>query len=133
MEKILEQKPDDASAMNFIGYTLLIMGKDPEKSEMLIRKASELKPDDGYIMDSLAWTLYKKGLVDEALELLEKASDKVDSDPIIADHLGDALLSKGRKKDAVKAYQRSLKSNPENLVVQEKLRKLEEELGKETE
>jgi predicted negative regulator of RcsB-dependent stress response len=38
------------------------------------------------------------------------------------------LLAMGRKKDAAEAYRRSLKANPENLVVQEKLDKLEREL-----
>ena len=54
MEKILKEKPDDASAMNFIGYTLAIMGKDIDRAEKLVRKALEIKPDDGYITDSLS-------------------------------------------------------------------------------
>jgi predicted negative regulator of RcsB-dependent stress response len=76
----------------------------------------------------MGWLLFKKGKTDEALQYLEKAIEKVKLDPIIADHLGDVLLTKGRKKDAADAYRRSLKANPENLVVQEKLHKLEREL-----
>lgn len=128
MEAILKEAPDDAGALNFIGYTLLITGKDPERAAELIRKAAELKPEDGYIKDSLGWLLHTKGESEEALKLLLSASELVKSDPIIADHLGDVLKSVGRKEEALKAYQRSLEHNPENLLVREKVRKLEKEL-----
>lgn len=124
MEKILKEKPDDAGAMNFIGYTLAIMGKDMDRAEKLVRKALEIKPDDGYIADSLAWVLFKAGKVDEALKYLEKASRKVKNDPIIAEHLGDALVARNRLNEAKEAYQKSLSINPYNVIVQEKLRKL---------
>ena len=125
MEKILKEKPDDASAMNFIGYTLAIMGKDMDRAEKLVRKALEIKPDDGYIADSLAWVLFKAGKVDEALKYLEKASQKVKGDPIIAEHLGDVLAARNRLNEAREAYQKSLSLNPHNVLVQEKLHKLE--------
>ena len=124
MEKILKEKPDDASAMNFIGYTLAIMGKDMERAEKLVRKALEIKPDDGYIADSLAWVLFKAGKVDEALKYIEKASQKVKGDPIIAEHLGDVLVARNRLNEAREAYQRSLSINPYNILVEEKLHKL---------
>jgi predicted negative regulator of RcsB-dependent stress response len=87
-----------------------------------------LKPDDGYILDSLAWIMHSKGQNDVALEYLRKASERVKSDPIIAEHLGDVLLVKSLKEKAAKAYKRSLQINPDNLVVKEKLEKLEREL-----
>jgi len=132
MERILAETPDDASAMNFIGYTMVVSGQDVEKAEKLIRRALELKPDDGYVLDSLAWVLFKTGKADESLVLLEKASQKVSSDPIVAEHLGDVLLMKQRKQEALDAYRRSVTINPDNIVVQDKLRKLEEELKSET-
>ena len=128
MEKILVEKPDDASALNFIGYTLAVAGKDLERAESLVRKAAALKPDDGYIMDSLGWILFKTGRTDEALQHLEKAADKVKTDPIVAEHLGDILLAKDKKQDALEAYRRSLQVNPENMVMQEKLQKLEQDI-----
>jgi len=129
MHEILKEKPDDPSALNFVGYTLLVTGGDTDQAEALIRKANELKPNDGYIMDSLGWALFKKGKVDEALELLKAAAEKVKIDPIIADHYGDVLMAKGMKKDALEAYRRSIEANPLNTVVREKVEKLEKELG----
>ncbi len=128
MTNLLKEKPDDAGALNFIGYTLLVVGQDQDRAEELIQKAIKLKPDDGYIMDSVGWMLLRKGKIDEALDYLQKSAAKVKYDPIIADHLGDALQLKGKKQEAAESYRRSLKFNPDNLVVQEKLRKLEEEL-----
>jgi len=50
---------------------------------------------------------------------------KIKTDPIIAEHYGDVLLATGKKAEAADAYRKSLQANPENLVVQEKLKKLE--------
>jgi len=129
MNDILKEKPDDPSALNFVGYTLLVTGGDMQRAEVLIRKANELKPNDGYIMDSLGWALFKSGKIDEALELLKSAAEKVKVDPIIAEHYGDALMAKGMKKDALEAYRRSIEANPTNMIVREKIEKLDRELA----
>jgi tetratricopeptide (TPR) repeat protein len=125
MEGILKVKPDDAGAKNFIGYTLLILGKDLDRAEKLIRGAAEAEPDDGYITDSLGWVHFKKGQYEEAVKLIKKAAELADSDPIIYDHLGDALKALNRTKEAAEAYRKSLEINPENLLVQDKLKRLE--------
>lgn len=125
MEAILAQKPDDPSALNFVGYTLALMDRDMDRAENLVRKSLEIKPDDGYIMDSLAWILFKRGRVDDALKLLEKAFVRVKGDPIISEHLGDVLAAKNKNDEAIEAYKRSLTLNPDNLLVKEKLRHLE--------
>ena len=95
----------------------------------MVRKALEIKPDDGYIMDSLAWVLFKRGKSDDALKFLEKAFIRVKSDPIISEHLGDVLTSKNRNQEAIEAYKKSMSLNPDNLLVQEKLKKLESITG----
>lgn len=128
MERILKEKPDDASALNFIGYTLAVSGGDLDRAEKLVRRALEIKPDDGYILDSLAWILHRRGQDDKALEYLKRAFIKVKNDPIVAEHLGDVLLIANKKEEAVDAYKKSLEANPDNLIVQEKLRKLEAEI-----
>jgi tetratricopeptide (TPR) repeat protein len=129
MEKVVAEKPDDAAALNFIGYTMALAGQEVEKAEQNIRKALELKPDDGYILDSMGWFLFLRGKTEEAMPYLEKATEKVKHDPIIVDHFGDALLASGKKSEALEAYRKSLQFNPDNLLVQEKLQKLEQELG----
>lgn len=132
MESILAEKPDDPSALNFVGYTLALMGRDMERAENLVRKALEIKPDDGYIMDSLAWILFKRGKIDDALKYLEKAFVRVKSDPIISEHYGDVLAARNRMEEAAEAYRKSILLNPDNLLVREKLRKLEDIGGEST-
>lgn len=129
MERILKEKPDDASALNFIGYTLAVSGGDLDRAEKLVRQALEIKPDDGYILDSLAWILHRRGQDDAALEYLNQAIAKVKNDPIVAEHLGDILRIKNLRDEAADAYRKSLEANPDNLIVQEKLHNLEAEMA----
>jgi Flp pilus assembly protein TadD len=74
----------------------------------MIRKASALAPDDASITDSLGWALYKRGRVDEAIDVLQKAAV---TDPVqaeIQEHLGDALYSVGRRFEARFAWRAAL-------------------------
>ena len=96
-----------------------------ERAESLVRKALSLKPEDGYVLDSVGWVLFQQGKTEEALSFMEKAMEKIKTDPIIAEHYGDVLLASGKKAEAADAYRKSLQANPENLVVQDKLKKLE--------
>ena len=129
MEKILADRPDDPGALNFIGYTLVSSSADMERGELLIKRALELKPEDGYILDSMAWVLHKKGNNQEALPYLEQAVQKVPLDPIIFDHLGDVQAALNLKERAAESYRKSLSVNPDNILVQQKLRKIEQELS----
>jgi predicted negative regulator of RcsB-dependent stress response len=42
--------------------------------------------------------------------------------------LGDVLRTLGRNKEAIEAYQKSLTINPDNLMVREKLKELEQQI-----
>jgi cytochrome c-type biogenesis protein CcmH/NrfG len=44
------------------------------------------------------------------------------NDPTILDHMGDVYLALGRLKEALFCWRRSLRFDPENAVVAEKLR-----------
>lgn len=132
MRRVIELEPDNANALNYLGYTLADMGKDLEEAEKLIRRALELKPDDGYITDSLGWVYYQQGRYEKALELLERAADLAPDDPVILEHLGDAYRKLGRKQEALEFYRRSLeqKEPPEDAAaIREKIRNLTETLS----
>ena len=60
MEDILKMEPDNAGALNFIGYSFAEKGINLDRAEELIKKALEKRPDDGYIIDSLGWVFYNK-------------------------------------------------------------------------
>ena len=61
LRRVVELKPDDAQALNALGYTLV--DRTPRTSEgfALIEKAHKLSPDDPFILDSMGWALFRLG------------------------------------------------------------------------
>jgi len=108
LNSALEMAPEEPLVLNFLGYAKLVHGEDLDAAEAMIRKASALAPEDASITDSLGWALYKRGRVDEAINVLQKAAV---TDPVqaeIQEHLGDALYSVGRRFEARFAWRAAL-------------------------
>jgi tetratricopeptide (TPR) repeat protein len=132
MRLILTINPENAHALNFLGYTLTETGKNLDEAEKHIRKAKELKPDDGFIEDSLGWVLFKQGKESEGLAHLEKAVIANPDEGIILDHLGDVYSKMGRGIDATATYKKAAESCAKRKdaelgkKVQAKLKKLED-------
>ena len=125
MEGVLRTHPDDANALNYVGYTLAEEDRDLERALVLVEKASKLEPESGFIMDSVAWVHFKRGAYDKAWESIGYAVDMVDDDPTIWEHYGDIARALGKKKQARKGYNYSLKygnKHPED--VRKKLKEL---------
>ena len=123
LKKALELKPDYHQALNFLGYMYAEGGKNLDKAQLLIKKALELEPDNGAYIDSLGWVYFKKGKTKEALTELTRAGSLLD-DPVIYDHLGDAYLKLNDPDNAILNWQKSLKLEPGQNSVKEKLEKL---------
>ncbi len=106
---LLVKNPDNAHALNFLGYSILERGGDMDEAHRLISRAVELKPEDGYIRDSLGWYYYKVGKIELALEHVEKAWSLVKNDTVINKHL--AILHQEMKNyaKAKKYYLEALK------------------------
>lgn len=123
MRRILESDPDDAAALNALGFTLADQTDRLQEAYDLIKKAIELNPDDPAIIDSYGWVNYRLGNYDEALRLLRKALSKMD-DPEVAAHLGEVLWVTGRRDEARKVWRRALKKSPEDPVLLETMKRL---------
>ncbi len=108
MRRVIALEPQNASALNYLGYTYADLGQNLDEAEQLILEALKYKPDDGFITDSLGWVYYKKGDYQKALAYLKKASEIVPEDPVILEHVGDAYLKLNDKPNALKYYQKSL-------------------------
>ena len=123
LRRILELKPDDADAMNALGYTLA--DRTPDKSEALalIQKALVLKPGEPAIMDSLGWVQYRLGDLDAAIMQLRVAYQR-QPDAEIAAHLGEVLWVKGQKDEARRIWDQGRKKDGENKVLLETIRRL---------
>jgi len=109
MEKIIELKPDNAAALNFVGYSWADKKVNLEKALDYIQRAIALKPENGYIHDSLGWVYYRLGRIEQAIKELEAAVQLSPNDPAILDHLGDVYLEGGRIKQALESYRKAVK------------------------
>jgi tetratricopeptide (TPR) repeat protein len=108
MRAVLDINPDNANALNFIGYTLADKGIDSSEAERLVSRALELKPEQGAFLDSLGWVYFRRGDFGRAVEWLERAAAASPGEPTIDEHLGDAYMRVSRQNDAAEAYRRAL-------------------------
>lgn len=109
MKNVIRIDPEDANALNYLGYTYADLNMNLEEAEELVIRALKFKPDDGYITDSLGWVYYKKGNYEKAVTTLEKAVALLPDDPTLLEHLGDALTKTKNTEKALEYYKRSLK------------------------
>lgn len=100
LRKAVELGPDQPTALNYLGYSMLERREDVPEALRLIARASALRPGDTAITDSLGWAYFLSGDYDKAVSTLEKAVDMEPVEPTISEHLGDAYWRAGRKVDA---------------------------------
>ncbi len=108
LEEAVRIAPDQASALNYLGYAQLERRINLPVAEKLIEQASRLRPDDAAITDSLGWTYYLRGDVPRAIATLEAAVTNEPSEPTINEHLGDAYWTIGRRLEARYAWRAAL-------------------------
>ena len=121
----LKLSPDQASVLNYLGYSWVDRGENLEKAREMIERAVALRPNDGYIVDSLGWVLYREGEYEGAVDHLERAVELRPDDPVINDHLGDAYWRVGRRDEARFQWRRALSLKPEPDLVPQIGAKLE--------
>ncbi len=120
---ILEREPDNAMALNALGYTLADRTTRYAEAKELIEQAHQLNPDDPAILDSLGWVNYRLGNLDEAERLLRQALEKF-PDHEVAAHLGEVLWAQGKQKEARKLWREALKQQPDSEILRSTLQRL---------
>ena len=104
IEKLLTVDPNNAQALNYLGYSLLERGVERERATDMVKRAYALEPTSSAITDSLGWAYFLQGDAKQALPLLEKAAKDAGTDVAINEHLGDAYWTLGRRRDARYAW-----------------------------
>lgn len=104
---LIEQRPNDASALNYLGYSLTDRGLKLPEAEGLIKRAVEIDPTNGAYRDSLGWSFFKQGRLSEARGELETAVAALPADPTVWEHMGDVYKALGDAGKAWEAYVRS--------------------------
>jgi len=113
LRAVLEKNPDDANALNALGFTLADRAERLDEAKRLIARALELKPGDPAVLDSYGWVLYRLGDKPGAVEYLQQAYDSI-KDPEMGAHLGEVLWESGKRQDAKKIWQESLRRDPDH-------------------
>lgn len=107
--KVLAASPDNAAALNYLGYMLADRNVRLQEALELIKKALDNDPGNGAYLDSLGWVYYRLGRYPEAEAQLKLALDKTSRDPTVHDHLGDVYYKQGKIREAIGQWQASLK------------------------
>jgi len=107
--KVIELDPQNAGALNYLGYMLADRNVRLDEAEKLIAKALEIDPDNGAYLDSLGWVYFREGKLDQAEGILIRALDRIGQDPTVHDHLGDVYFKLGKTREAIGQWQASIK------------------------
>jgi len=127
LEEVLDEFPDDPSALNDLGYLWAEQGKHLQRAYRMTKKAVEEEPDNAAYRDSLGWALFQLGRTREALVELEKAAAK-EADPTVLEHLGDAYRAAAEPAKAKDAWRRAAEAY-RKAGEAEKAKKTQEKIG----
>ncbi|MDH3534860.1 MAG: tetratricopeptide repeat protein [Gammaproteobacteria bacterium] len=118
IKTILKTEPDNAHALNALGFTLADQTDRFQEAFDYLKRAIEIMPDDPAIIDSWGWIHYRLGDHETAISLLRKALSRFD-DAEIAAHLGEVLWASGQQQEAREIWQKALKKSPDDPLLQE--------------
>ncbi len=124
LRDILSRDPDNATALNALGYTLADQTDRLDEARALVARALELQPNEPAILDSMGWIHYRQGDLEGALQYLTRAYRSF-PDPEVAAHLGEVLWVSGEQEKALQVWQGALLSDPQHKVLLETLRRLQ--------
>lgn len=113
LRAVLEKKPDDANALNALGFTLADRSERLEEAKRYIDKALQLKPDEPAILDSYGWVHYRMGDKATAAAYLRRAFD-LSKDPEIGAHFGEVLWESGKHNEAKAIWRDLLSKHPDS-------------------
>ena len=125
LQKCIDKGPDDAEALNYLGFMWADRGERLHKARAYIEKACKLEPRNAAYLDSMGWVLFKLNDSRAALPWLVKAVElSPEPDATILDHLGDVYLSLRQLGKAMDSWKKSLAVEP-NDDIKRKLQSLD--------
>ena len=120
---IIKRDPDNAMALNALGYTLSDRTTRYAEAKVLIEQAHALNPEDPAVLDSLGWVNYRLGNLDEAERLLRQALERF-PDQEVAAHLGEVLWANGKQREARQIWEKFLKEQPDSPILRSTIKRL---------
>jgi len=112
-QKLLSVRPNDAPAMNYLGYMWADRNVRLEEARDLLEKAVAREPRNGAYRDSLGWVYFRLGRLEAAEKNLREAHRTDPDDATIEEHLGDLAEKQGSLARAIEHWERALTLKPE--------------------
>ncbi|WP_395375543.1 tetratricopeptide repeat protein [Marinicella sp. W31] len=110
---ILKLSPDNANAMNALGYSWANRSLRLQEAKQYIEKAYELDPKNAPIIDSMGWVYYRLGDLDKAEKYLRMAIELGPADAEIYLHIIEVLDVKGETGKAQEFRQKARELFPD--------------------
>jgi len=123
LKQIIEQEPENAVALNALGYILTTRTDRLREARGYIEKALRLDPNNPAILDSMGWVLFLEGQLEPALDYLSRAWAAF-PDPEVAAHYGEALWMNGAEEQARIIWQEGLEQDSNHEVLRETIDRL---------
>jgi len=123
--ELLSRDPQNAPALNYLGYLLAERGRSLDEAVALISRALERDPGNASYLDSLGWAYFKLGKLDLAERNLRQAASELTTNSVVQDHLGDVLYRLNRVDEAIAAWRRALEgdgASVERAAIEAKIR-----------
>jgi Flp pilus assembly protein TadD len=116
--QIIELEPNNADALNALGYTYADHNSNLKQADIYINRAFQLKPDDPAIKDSMGWLAFRQGHYRLARDYLQQAfADFPDAE--VAAHLGVVEWALGNIEQAHQIWNSILKDDPDNTLIKQ--------------
>ena len=108
LRSILSKEPDNATALNNLGYFLVERNERLDEALGMIQRAVRAEPTNASFLDSLGWAFFKLGRFEEAERNLIEAARLDQTSAAIQEHLGDIYQKRGKNELARAAWQKAL-------------------------
>jgi tetratricopeptide (TPR) repeat protein len=131
--QLLSKEPENAAALNYLGYMLAERGERLTESVDYLKRALALEPDNGSYLDSIGWAYFKGGNLNLAVDPLKRAAELLTTNSVVQDHYAEVLFRLGRYDDAIAAWNRALTGDGETIDrgdIDRKIRSAKQKLPK---
>ena len=113
--QVLSRDPENAIALNYLGYMLAERGERLDESVGYLQKALQVEPENPSYLDSLGWAYFKADKLDLAEANLKRAADQLKTNSVIQEHYGQVLFKLGRYDEAIAAWNRALAGDGDSI------------------
>lgn len=108
LRQILLKEPENATALNNLGYFLVERGERLDEALGMIERAVRKEPGNPSYLDSLGWAYFKQGKLNMAEKYLSDAARRNPGSVAIQEHLGDLFQKLGQKEKATGFWRKAL-------------------------